>query len=98
MRPDLRPARVKPSSKDRVLIGHIVDLLREIEPRFSIGALEGKVPTALSLPEATRPRRHFASVYPDTPSLLRGHRYSVAVLSGQESDRQLDGLYDDVFS
>ena len=81
-----------------VLIGHIVDLLREIEPRFSIGALEGKVPDRLIASGSDEARRHFASVYPDTPSLLRGHRYSVAVLSGQESDRQLDGLYDDVFS
>ena len=93
-----RRCLIKPSSKDRVLIGHIVDLLREIEPRFSIGALEGKVPDRLIASGSDEARRHFASVYPDTPSLLRGHRYSVAVLSGQESDRQLDGLYDDVFS
>ena len=93
-----RRCLIKPSSKDRILIGHIVDLLREIEPRFSIGALEGKVPDRLIASGSDEARRHFASVYPDTPSLLRGHRYSVAVLSGQESDRQLDGLYDDVFS
>lgn len=42
-----RRCLIKPSSKDRILIGHIVDLLREIEPRFSIGALEGKVPDRL---------------------------------------------------
>ena len=78
---------IKPSSKDRVLIGHIVDLLREIEPRFSIGALEGQTPDRLIASGSDEARRHFASAYPDTPSLLRGHRYSVAVLSGQESDR-----------
>lgn len=99
VRPDLRPALpdqalVQGPRPDR---SHSRSAARNRAPVLDRSARR-KVPDRLIASGSDEARRHFASVYPDTPSLLRGHRYSVAVLSGQESDRQLDGLYDDVFS
>lgn len=42
--------------------------------------------------------RYFRARYAGIPALLRGHRQSVAVLSGSETPEQLTGLADDIWA
>ena len=90
-------AHIKPSSKDRVLMLHIVDLLRSIEP--SILIYEYSAEEHYDMVIATggeEANRYFESHFADTKRLLRGSRHSVAVLDGTESERELRGLYEDI--
>lgn len=90
-------ARIKPSSKDRPLTDWLCDLLRRIEPRFSIEPLGQQKPDAVIATGSDTTRHHFEALYADTPALLRGSRHSLAVLTGQESDSDLKGLAEDIF-
>ncbi len=89
---------VKPSSKDRVLIESVCHLLHEIEPSYTIEPMGNRIPDAIIATGSDSTRRLFEQRYATLPALLRGSRYSVAVLTGQETPTQLDGLYSDLFS
>lgn len=90
---------VKPSSKDRVLMEYIIDLLRDIETEIPIYKYNSEerydMAIATGGDEANAYfRQHFAG----TRHLLRGSRHSVAVLDGTESDAELQGLLSDITS
>ncbi|MFI3331513.1 MAG: hypothetical protein R3Y38_06880 [Rikenellaceae bacterium] len=91
-------AVVKPSSRDRVLMGYVIDLLREIEPEIKIEFLDDN--TALDALIATgsdNANRYFRQKYGDIPKLLRGTMFSFARLDNSVSDSELALLTDDVF-
>lgn len=91
---------VKPSSKDRALMEYVVRALRqngcevELLDALPAGATgwDGVIATGS---DATRDR--FARQFVGLPVLLRGARQSVAVLNGAESDREVEGLSEDMF-
>ncbi|MCM1150415.1 MAG: aldehyde dehydrogenase [Alistipes sp.] len=88
---------VKPSTKDRILITYIVELLQEIDPEVPIEFYDGAAPVdALIATGSNNARRYFQARYAGIPALLRGNRQSVAVLSGRETPEQLAGLADDI--
>lgn len=89
---------IKPSSKDRVLIEYVCRLLQEIEPAYTIEPMGEHWPDAIIATGSDSTRRLFEQRYASIPALLRGSRYSVAVLTGQETPEQLDGLYSDLFA
>ena len=90
---------VKPSSKDSVLEGYVEDLLREIEPELRIERyVEGADYDAVIATGGESANLYFRTAFEGVPSLLRGSRHSVAVLSGKESKEQLQGLADDIFT
>ncbi|MBR2027273.1 MAG: aldehyde dehydrogenase [Alistipes sp.] len=90
---------VKPSSKDSVLEGYVEDLLREIEPELRIERyVEGADYDAVIATGGDSANLYFRTAFEGVPSLLRGSRHSVAVLSGKESKEQLQGLADDIFT
>ena len=90
---------VKPSSKDSVLEGYVEDLLREIEPELRIERyVEGADYDAVIATGGESANLYFRTAFEGVPSLLRGSRHSVAVLSGKESKGQLQGLADDIFT
>ena len=90
--------RVKPSSKDTVLIGYVVDLLRTIDPAIPLRMAEqGERPDAVIATGSDNANRYFRMLFGGIPSLLRGSRQSVAVLSGRETAAELSGL-EEVFS
>ncbi|MBQ5690426.1 MAG: aldehyde dehydrogenase [Alistipes sp.] len=90
---------VKPSSKDSVLEGYVEDLLREIEPELRIERyVEGADYDAVIATGGESANLYFRTAFESVPSLLRGSRHSVAVLSGKESKEQLQGLADDIFT
>ena len=90
---------VKPSSKDRVLIGYAIDELKRIDPATRVGYYDNALlPDAVIATGGDNANRYFRAQFPEIPALLRGSRQSVAVLSGDETPEQLAGLSDDVFA
>lgn len=91
-------ALVKPSNKDSVLMRYVIDALRDIEPRIPIDSYsDGCEIDAIIATGSNNTKRYFSSEFADKPSLLRGNRHSAAVLSGDESAAELDGLQSDIF-
>ena len=92
-------ALVKLSSKDRVLMRYIIDLLRDIEPQIAIEEWNGTESIdAVIATGGDSANLHFRTLYGSIPHLLRGSRHSVAVLSGNESAEELQRLSTDIFS
>lgn len=89
---------VKPSSKDRVLEEYIEQLLRKIEPSLRIERYEeGGDYDAIIATGGDSANLYFRTAFEGVSCLLRGSRHSVAVLTGEESERELKLLADDVF-
>ena len=90
---------VKPSAKDSVLMEYVVGLLREIDPSVPVGLYDGTSPVdAVIATGSDNANRYFRTQYAGIPALLRGSRQSVAVLSGRETEAQLEGLADDIWA
>ncbi|MDE6046352.1 MAG: aldehyde dehydrogenase [Alistipes sp.] len=88
---------VKPSSKDRVLMEYAVGQLQELDPEAAVEFYDGTAPVdAVIATGSNNARRYFRSRYAGIPTLLRGSRQSVAVLSGAETPEELAGLADDI--
>lgn len=88
---------IKPSSKDKVLIEYIVKLLKSITPSLPIYSYDNQEIDALIATGSNNTKRYFESHYKETKKLLRGSRTSVAIVSGQESKKQLELLAYDIF-
>lgn len=89
---------VKPSSKDTVLIEYIIGILKEIDPRARIYGYDGlEVYDAVIATGSDNTNRYFRERFSGVRSLLRGSRYSAAVLDGTETGGELRGLSADVF-
>lgn len=88
----------KPSSKDRLLMEYVIARLREADPGIRIEPLgQDDVPDAVIATGSDNTNRYFRSRYGSIPALLRSSRTSVAVLDGSESDKELEGLAEDIF-
>ena len=89
---------VKPSSKDAVLETYIEQLLQEVEPSLRIERYSEDIDyDAVIATGGDSANLYFRSAFGDVPSLLRGSRHSVAVLSGKETKSELEQLADDIF-
>lgn len=90
---------VKPASKDRVLMEYVVGLLHELDPETAPELYDGcSSVDAVIATGGDNARRHFKARYAGIPTLLRGHRQSVAVLAGNETAEQLAALADDIWA
>ena len=90
---------VKPSTKDRILMEYVIDRLRTINPEIPVLLYEEGMPVeAVIATGSDNANRYFRSRYAGIPSLLRGSRQSVAVLSGRETEAQWRGLSDDIWA
>jgi hypothetical protein len=90
---------LKPSSRDRVLMCYAADLLNkylgaqvEVVDAIDNGA------DALLFMGSDSTAEMLLRDWADKPHIVRSHRISVALLSGNESDEQLERLADDVFA
>ena len=89
---------VKPSSKDRVLICYVVDCLRALDAQIPIELYDGTTPPdAVIATGSDNTNRYFKARYGMLPTLLRGSRQSVAVLTGEECAEELRGLEEDIW-
>jgi hypothetical protein len=93
-------AHVKPSSKDEVLIKHLVAKMKEWEPQVEdYIALSSMIKNcdAYIATGSNNSSRYFEYYFGKYPSIIRKNRTSVAVLTGRESKEELEKLSDDVY-
>lgn len=91
-------AWVKPSSKDRVLMHDLITRMLSIDPALPITYYdEGAQPDAVIATGSDNTNRYFRARYSEIPTLLRGSRQSVAVLTGDETPEELRGLAEDIW-
>lgn len=92
-------ALVKPSSKDDILIRHIIDKVEEWEPGLRGQTLFAPLLKGCNAYIATgsnNSARYFDYYFSRYPHIIRRNRTSVAILDGHESPAQLEALADDV--
>lgn len=92
-------AVIKPSSKDEVLINHIVAELIKMDPRVSAMVFFAPQLSGLDAYIATgsnNSSRYFDYYFGKFPNIIRRNRTSVAVIDGTETAAALDLLADDI--
>ena len=90
-------AYIKPSSKDRALM-ELIRCTFAICGEDYINYLDDSTPIdAVIATGGESAKLYFESKYAGIPHLVRGSRHSVAVLAGNETEKELAGLADDVF-
>ena len=92
---------VKQSSNDKCLLPFLAKYLEVVEPGFKgkITFTEGKLENfdAVIATGSDNTARYFEYYFKDKPSIIRKNRNSVAVLTGNETHKQLEALSDDIF-
>jgi len=94
-------AVIKPSSKDQVLIRHLVQKLVDWEPGVSELVVFSDMLKGCDAYIATgsnQSSRYFDFYFGKYPHIIRRNRTSVAVLTGDESKEELERLADDVYT
>lgn len=93
-------AMIKLSSKDEVLIDHLVKKLiewdQQVEPYFTIAAMIKNCDAYIAT-GSNNSSRYFEYYFAKYPSIIRKNRTSVAIISGKETDQDLEKLADDVY-
>ncbi|MGM0651078.1 MAG: acyl-CoA reductase [Bacteroidota bacterium] len=94
-------ALIKTSSKDKVLIEFVADFLADNNPALKdkIHITEGFFTDvdAVLATGSNNTARYFDYYFKNVPHIIRRNRNGVAVLHGNESDKQLQNLAKDVF-
>ena len=92
---------VKTSSNDQHLLPFLAKYLIAVEPKFEnyIEFTEGKLENydAVIATGSDNTARYFEFYFKDKPSIIRRNRNSVAVLTGNESEAQIQALGEDIF-
>jgi len=92
---------VKLSSNDKQLLPYLAKYLEYVEPEFKgrITFNEGKLTgfDAVIATGSDNTARYFEYYFKDKPAIIRKSRNSVAVLTGNETDEDLNALSEDVF-
>jgi len=91
--------RIKPSSKDELLIKYIIGFLASIDPRVNeYVALSERLKgcDAYIATGSNNSARYFEYYFGKYPHIIRRNRTSAAVLTGNESSEELDLLADDM--
>lgn len=92
-------ALIKASSKDEILITHLVETLKEWEHRLenqSLFAIMLKGCDAYIATGSNNSGRYFDYYFSKYPNIIRRNRTSIAILTGAETAESLDRLADDV--
>ena len=90
---------IKPSSKDTVLMKYVIDTLRDISDDVHIFDYDSEAEYDMIIATGgAEAARFFRTRYASTSALIRDSRHSVAVLTGDESAQELQGLRDDIFT
>jgi len=91
--------RIKPSSKDEILISHIIQTLVKWEPAvanfmkidYTLKGCDAYIATG-----SNNSSRYFEYYFAKYPHIIRKNRTSLAVLSGKETPEMLEALADDI--
>ncbi|MBI5371739.1 MAG: acyl-CoA reductase [Sphingobacteriales bacterium] len=93
-------ARVKPSSRDQVLIRHLLEKMAEWDIQAGEQTEFAEMLRGCDAYIATgsnNSSRYFEYYFGKYPHIIRKNRTSVAILSGNETRQELEGLADDVY-
>jgi hypothetical protein len=93
-------AMIKPSSKDEVLIKHLINKMIEWDPEAAeLVFIHDRIPNcdAYIATGSNNSSRYFEYYFQKYPSIIRKNRTSVAILKGTETKDELEKLADDVF-
>ena len=92
---------VKQSSNDKHLLPYLAKYLEVLEPQFKgkITFTEEKLDNfdAVIATGSNNTARYFEYYFKGKPSIIRKNRNSVAILTGNETNEQLEALSDDIF-
>lgn len=91
--------KIKPSSKDTVLVKHILTMLTEIEPEVAewiniqdmLKDCDAYIATG-----SDNSARYFEYYFSKFPHIIRKNRTSIAILDGTETTEELSNLADDI--
>ena len=91
--------KIKPSSKDTVLVKHILTMLTEIEPEVAewiniqdmLKDCDAYIATG-----SDNSARYFEYYFSKFPHIIRKNRTSIAILDGTENPEELSNLADDI--
>jgi len=92
---------VKLSSKDTMLMKHLIEKMAEKEPSIAEQITIAEVLKGCDTYIATgsnNTARYFEQYFAKYPHIIRRNRTSVAVLDGSETEEELSQLTDDIFS
>jgi hypothetical protein len=93
---------IKPSSNDPYLWKYLLQVLEKVSPKMAarMEITDGVLRDfdAVIATGSNNSARYFEEYFASVPHLIRKNRTSVAVLQGSESEADLDGLFDDIFS
>ncbi|PLX06103.1 MAG: acyl-CoA reductase [Marinilabiliales bacterium] len=93
--------RIKLSSKDSVLMKWYIELIKEKDPDFltKIQVFENNISdfNVVIATGSNNSNRYFNEYFKKYPKILRHNRSSIAVLDGNESNKDLENLADDIF-
>lgn len=93
--------QLKLSSNDQLLLPFLLNLLTDLEPEWKayIDIVKGTVKDydAVIATGSDNTARYFEHYFKGKPHIIRKNRNSVGVLSGEESQEELEGLADDIF-
>ncbi len=96
-----RKAEIKLSSKDRYLLPAIVNILYDINSywreRVGFCNFAGDKSNLIIATGGDESALHFSRLFKSAPSIIRGSRSSIAILSGRESNSEIILLSDDMF-
>ena len=93
-------AVVKPSSRDSLLIKHLVQLIADWDPAAGTRTIFAELLKGCDAYIATgsnNSSRYFEYYFSKFPHIIRKNRTSVAILEGNENEKELEGLADDVY-
>lgn len=92
---------VKTSSNDQHLLPFLAKYLITIEPEFAeyITFIDGKLEgfDAVIATGSNNTARYFEYYFKDKPAIIRKNRNSVAVITGDETNKELEALGEDIF-
>jgi hypothetical protein len=91
---------MKTSSKDKILINHLVDVLIAWEPDVNDQVYFSdmlKNCDAYIATGSNNTSRYFEYYFGKYPHIIRRNKTSVAILTGNETKNELEGLADDVY-
>lgn len=92
-------AVVKLSSKDGVLMGRLISELRKFGWQVEVcQAMPSDIDKLITMGGQEAANHYGMQFAARVPTLIRSHRYSVAVLTGDETEQQLNGLLEDMFT
>jgi hypothetical protein len=93
--------RLKLSSKDKVLMNWVIDIIKSLDPDFEnkIIIFDERLKdfNAIIATGSNNTNRYFEYYFKNYPKILRRNRNSIAILDGNESKDDLEMLADDIF-